>query len=121
MAAMKVQYTGDSDMDFMGGMILCHKGAVAMAKSATDHGRDPEARQMAEAVVVHQKQEIAQMEAWLSPSRQSARNHIDLQKELVFRSPTAVRKRQWRIAQTNVHFFGLEARRGRSAFGHMRT
>ena len=37
-----------------------------MAKSATDHGRDPEARQLAEAVVVEQEQEIVPMEAWLS-------------------------------------------------------
>jgi hypothetical protein len=66
MRAMAVPYTGDPDVDFRLQMIPHHQGAIAMAQVALVHATDPWTRQLAEAVIVEQQREIAEMEAWLT-------------------------------------------------------
>ena len=62
---MSVPYTGDADVDFLRSMIPHHRGAVEMAGIVLQHGKDPQIRKLAEAVVAAQEREIAEMEGHL--------------------------------------------------------
>ena len=65
MRGMDLPYTGDADADFRIQMIPHHQGAIDMAQVAMRHAKDPWTRQLAEAVIVEQQREIAEMQAWL--------------------------------------------------------
>ena len=53
------------DVAFARGMIPHHRGAVQMALIQLRHGRDPELRKLARAIVTTQQEEIAMLEGWL--------------------------------------------------------
>ena len=65
MKDMDVAYTGNPDVDFRTHMIPHHKGAVAMAKVAVAHAKDPATKAMAQKIIDDQEKEIGEMEAWL--------------------------------------------------------
>ena len=66
MKAMAIAPTADADRNFVVMMIPHHEGAIEMAKIELQFGKDPQLRQLAEAVIVAQEKEIAEMKVWLA-------------------------------------------------------
>lgn len=62
---MDITFTGNTDVDFVRGMIPHHQGAVEMAKTLIAFGKDPQLRKLAEEIVKAQESEIALMQEWL--------------------------------------------------------
>lgn len=62
---MAIQYTGDTDVDFVKAMIPHHQAAIDMAKIELQYGKDAQTRALAQAIVKAQDAEMADMKAWL--------------------------------------------------------
>ncbi len=62
-AMMNAPMTGDADRDFVSMMVPHHAGAVEMATSELEHGRDARLRRLAQEIIVTQQSEIAVMRA----------------------------------------------------------
>ncbi len=66
---MNISYTGDTDSDFVRGMIPHHQGAVDMARIVLQYGKDPEIRKLAQDIIASQEKEIAFMQSWLQKQK----------------------------------------------------
>ena len=58
MAAMMIE---DPDLAFLCAMIPHHQGAIEMSRAVLKHGKDPEAKKMAERIIKDQEKEIAEL------------------------------------------------------------
>lgn len=65
---MKGLEAKDADVAFAQGMIAHHQGAIEMAKTELQYGKDPEMRKLAEQIIAAQQPEIDRMQAWLKKS-----------------------------------------------------
>jgi uncharacterized protein (DUF305 family) len=65
-AGMMIDYSDNADLDFARSMIAHHQGAIDMAKIELQHGKDPEMRKLAQAMIAAQEAEITQMQAWVA-------------------------------------------------------
>lgn len=63
-AGMDITYTGDSDHDFVAGMIAHHQGAIDMARVELRYGKDRTLKKLARRIISAQEKEIRQMRAW---------------------------------------------------------
>jgi len=64
--SMTIAASGNSDVDFMRGMIPHHQGAIDMAQIALASSSDPVVRKLATEIVEAQKKEISLMQRWLA-------------------------------------------------------
>ncbi|MEZ2129436.1 MULTISPECIES: DUF305 domain-containing protein [unclassified Sinorhizobium] len=62
---MAIEYSGDTDTDFVRSMIPHHQGAINMAKVELQYGKNPELRKLAENIIQAQEAEIRMMQDWL--------------------------------------------------------
>nr|WP_087149153.1 DUF305 domain-containing protein [Pararhizobium antarcticum] len=65
-AGMDLEFTGNTDVDFVRGMIAHHQGAIDMAKIELEYGKDETLRKLAEDIIAAQEAEIAMMKDWLA-------------------------------------------------------
>jgi uncharacterized protein (DUF305 family) len=56
--------TGNADQDFAAMMLAHHKGAVDMAQTELQYGKDPLLRAMSQDIIASQTKEISEMQAW---------------------------------------------------------
>ena len=64
MKAMNHPMIGNTDQDFVAGMLPHHAGAVDMAKVEIRYGKDPEMLRLAHSIIAAQEKEIVQMQRW---------------------------------------------------------
>ena len=66
---MALPMSGNADRDFMMMMKTHHQAAIDMAEVERAHGRNEQARTMAQQVITEQQAEIAEIDRWLAENR----------------------------------------------------
>ena len=61
---MSAPVSGDADRDFVAMMIPHHQGAIDMARTELQYGKDPMLRRMASGIISAQEKEIREMKQW---------------------------------------------------------
>lgn len=61
---MGVPLSGNADRDFVAMMIPHHQGAIDMARTELQYGKDPTLRRMARGIITAQQKEIREMQQW---------------------------------------------------------
>ncbi|MDZ4710131.1 MAG: DUF305 domain-containing protein [Saprospiraceae bacterium] len=64
-----MKMTGNADRDYVMMMIPHHECAVSMAEAQLAHGKEMELKNMAQSMILNQKKEIAELNAWLSAKK----------------------------------------------------
>jgi uncharacterized protein (DUF305 family) len=63
---MGAPMSGDPDVDFARMMIPHHQGAIDMARSELEHGKDEELRRIAQKIIDDQEREITELKDWIA-------------------------------------------------------
>ena len=63
---MQAMMTDDADVAFVCGMIAHHMGAIEMSKTELKHGKNEDAKAMAQKIIDAQVKEIAEMSKWVA-------------------------------------------------------
>ena len=61
---MSAPVSGDADRDFVAMMMPHHQGAIDMARTEIQYGKDPLLRRMAHGIISAQEKEIREMQQW---------------------------------------------------------
>ncbi|SRR5699024_2941236 len=61
--------SNDPDVAFAAGMLPHHLGAVEMAEVELKYGKNPEMIKLAKNIILEQKKEIKEMQAWLKENK----------------------------------------------------
>jgi len=62
---MQAMMKEDADVAFVCGMIAHHMGAIEMSKTELKHGKNEEAKAMAQTIIDAQLKEIEEMSKWV--------------------------------------------------------
>lgn len=65
-AGMDIEFSGNTDADFVRGMIAHHQGAIDMARIELEYGKDEALRKLAQDIIAAQEAEITMMKDWLA-------------------------------------------------------
>lgn len=63
---MDITFSGDTDIDFLKGMIAHHQGAVDMAQIQLRYGKDAQIKKLSRDIIRAQNLEIRWMKSWLA-------------------------------------------------------